>query len=466
MPIKFYNTLTKRKDEFQPISEGEVKLYTCGPTVYETSHIGNFRTFLFEDLLKRYLLLKGFNVTHVMNITDVDDKTILRSNRDNISIPVLTEKYIKLFDKDIQTLKIIPADYYPKATEHISEMINMVKKLIDNGYAYKSDDNSIYFSIEKFDKYGKLANLNFVEQKMSQRIADDDYSKDNPQDFVLWKAWKKEDGKVFWESPWGKGRPGWHIECSAMSNKYLGDNFDIHCGGVDNIFPHHENEIAQSECANNKRFVNYWLHSEHLLVDGGKMSKSAGNFYKISDLIDEGFTPEALRYLLLSGHYRTNINFSLDKKHEALKVVQRIDELHERLINLFAKCDNPDYLPIEYDRFMMALDDDLNTPEALAVFFNWIRKSNTLIDTKIISDREIAEAINFIDKFNLIFDLHIPGETSIPTKVKELANLRQTARINKDWTKADSIRNQILELGWIVEDLPNRGFKLKPLMEK
>ncbi len=302
MPIKFYNTLTKRKNEFQPITNGEVKLYTCGPTVYDTAHIGNFRTFLFEDLLKRYLFLKGFKVTHVMNLTDVDDKTILRSNSDNISIHDLTEKYIELFFKDIQILKIIPADYYPKATEHVTEMINMIKKLIDNEFAYQSDDKSIYFKIEKFEKYGKLANLNLAEQKKTQRIAADDYSKDNPQDFVLWKAWKKEDRKVFWASPFGKGRPGWHIECSAMSTKYLGDNFDIHCGGVDNIFPHHENEIAQSECANNKQFVNYWLHSEHLLIDGGKMSKSAGNFYKINDLIDMGFTPEALRYLLLSGH--------------------------------------------------------------------------------------------------------------------------------------------------------------------
>ena len=463
MPIKFYNTLTKRKDEFQPISDGEVKLYTCGPTVYETAHIGNFRTFLFEDLLKRYLLLKGFEVTHVMNLTDVDDKTILRSNRDNISIPVLTEKYIELFFKDIQILKIIPADYYPKATEHVTEMINMVKKLLDNGYAYRSDDNSIYFSIEKFDKYGKLANLNFAEQKKTQRIADDDYSKDNPQDFVLWKAWKKEDGKVFWESPWGKGRPGWHIECSAMSNKYLGDNFDIHCGGVDNIFPHHENEIAQSECANNKQFVNYWLHSEHLLVDGGKMSKSAGNFYKIPDLIDKGFTPEALRYLLLSGHYRTNINFSVEKKHEALKVIQRVNDLYDKLISF--RYENTGGSPEEYNSFVEALDDDLNTPVALGIFFEWLRKTNRQLDDKTLSDKEIISAINFIDNFNLIFDLHIAGETSIPSIVKELANQRQTARINKDWTKADSIRDQILKLGWIIEDIPD-GFKLKPLMEK
>ncbi|MEE9572006.1 MAG: cysteine--tRNA ligase [Candidatus Neomarinimicrobiota bacterium] len=463
MSIKFYNTLTKRKDEFQPITEGEVKLYSCGPTVYDTAHIGNFRTFLFEDLLKRYLLLKGFKVIHVMNLTDVDDKTILRSNRDNISIPVLTEKYIELFFKDIRTLKIIPADYYPKATEHVAEMINMVKMLLDNGYAYKSDDNSIYFNIEKFDNYGKLTNLDLAEQKKTQRIISDDYSKDNPQDFVLWKAWKKEDGKVFWESPWGKGRPGWHIECSAMSKKYLGDSFDIHCGGVDNIFPHHENEIAQSVCANNKPFVNYWLHSEHLLVDSGKMSKSAGNFYKISELIDEGFTPEALRYLLLSGHYRTNINFSVEKKHEALKVIQRINDLYNKLISF--SYENTGEFPVAYNSFVKALDDDLNTPAALGIFFDWLRKTNRRLDNNSLSDKDIISAINFIDNFNVIFDFHIAEETSIPSIIKELADQRQTARINKDWTKADSIRDQILEMGWIIEDIPD-GFKLKPILER
>lgn len=291
MSIKFYNTLTKRKEKFQPITKGEVKLYTCGPTVYDTVHIGNFRTFLFEDLLKRYLFHKGFKIKHVMNITDVDDKTILRSNKEQKPIAELTQHYEELFYNDLVILNIWPAKYFPKATEHIEEMIKMIGKLIDKGFAYKSEDKSIYFNIAKYDQYGKLANLNLTGQKRNQRVVTDEYSKDNPQDFVLWKAWKPEDGKVFWDSPWGKGRPGWHIECSAMSNKYLGDNFDIHCGGVDNIFPHHENEIAQSECANNKTFVNYWLHSEHLLVDGGKMSKSAGNFYKISDLIDMGFTP-------------------------------------------------------------------------------------------------------------------------------------------------------------------------------
>ena len=464
MSIRLYNTLTKQKDEFQPITNGEVKLYTCGPTVYDTAHIGNFRTFIFEDLLKRFFLLKGYKVNHVMNITDVDDKTIQRSKRDNIKITDLTNEYINLFFNDLKTLKIIPADVYPKATEHVDIMIEMVQKLLDKGFAYKSEDKSVYFKIDKYDDYGKLAKLNMAGQKKSDRVASDDYSKDNPQDFVLWKSWKEEDGDVYWQSPWGKGRPGWSIECSAMSTKYLGEHFDIHCGGVDNIFPHHENEIAQSECANNQKFVNYWLHSEHLLVDGGKMSKSVGNFYKISDLIDMGFTPEALRYLLLSGHYRTNINFSVDKKYEALKVIQRINDFNKRLLDLSAKCNKTNGFPDEYNLFEKALDDDLNTPEALAIFFEWMRKTNTQIDSNSLKDIEIISAVNFIEKFNSVFDL-ITKKTNVPSEVIKLVNEREEARKNKDWAKADSIRNQILDIGWTIEDKPD-GFKIKPVLEK
>lgn len=466
MSIKFYNTLTKRKEKFQPITKGEVKLYTCGPTVYDTVHIGNFRTFLFEDLLKRYLFHKGFKIKHVMNITDVDDKTILRSNKEQKPIAELTQHYEELFYNDLVILNIWPAKYFPKATEHIEEMIKMIGKLIDKGFAYKSEDKSIYFNIAKYDQYGKLANLNLTGQKRNQRVVTDEYSKDNPQDFVLWKAWKPEDGKVFWDSPWGKGRPGWHIECSAMSNKYLGDNFDIHCGGVDNIFPHHENEIAQSECANNKTFVNYWLHSEHLLVDGGKMSKSAGNFYKISDLIDMGFTPPAIRYLLLSGHYRTNINFSIGEKHEALKTVQRIEGFYDRLKRMQKKSESIPGYPDAYELFNDALDDDLNTPVALAIFFNWLRETNKKIDKNLLTDVEVGKAINFVDDFEQIFGIEITIRIDVPQNIIDLANQRQTARLKKDWAKADSIRNQILKLGWIVEDLPHIGYNLKSVLEK
>lgn len=464
MAIQFYNTLTKKKEEFIPLTKGEVKLYTCGPTVYDTAHIGNFRTFIFEDLLKRYLLLKGFNVTHIMNITDVDDKTIERSQSADIHISKLTEKYTKLFFNDLDTLKIIRADHYPKATEHIMVMIDMIQKLMDNGFAYKSDDGSIYFKITEFMDYGKLAKLNMAEQVQSDRIASDDYSKDNPQDFVLWKAWKNEDGEVFWDSPWGKGRPGWHIECSAMSSEYLGNHFDIHCGGVDNIFPHHENEIAQSECAHDSKFVNYWMHSEHLMIDRGKMSKSLGNFYKISDLIDMGFTPEALRYILLSGHYRTKIDFSTSKKHEALKVVQRINDFYDRLISIEVKDAASDQLPAEYDLFIKALDDDLNTPKALGVFFEWLRKTNLIIDSDNISDAEVGASIDFVQKFNQIFDL-LASKSEIPVEVGELIELRSAARSTKDWAKADEYRDKIQELGWVIEDT-NDGTKVKSVSNK
>ena len=465
MSIKFYNTLTRRKEEFKPIIKDEVKLYTCGPTVYDTAHIGNFRTFLFEDLLKRYLFHRGFNITHVMNITDVDDKTIQRSNKENKPIAELTQHYEELFLRDLEILNIWRADPLPKATNHIEEMIKMIGKLIDKGYAYKSKDNSIYFNIAKYDQYGKLANLDLTGQKQNQRVITDEYSKDNPQDFVLWKAWKKEDGKVFWNSPWGKGRPGWHIECSAMSTKYLGEHFDIHCGGVDNIFPHHENEIAQSECANNKKFVNYWLHSEHLLVDGGKMSKSAGNFYKISDLIDIGFTPSAIRYLLLSGHYRTNINFSIDKKYEALKTVQRIKDFYKRLERIQKKYASISGQPDVYRLFCNALDDDLNAPVALAIFFNWIRETNKKIDNNSLPEEEVGKAINFVDDFEQIFGIKVTISTPDKEVIK-MADQRKTAQIQKDWNKADLLRDQIKEMGWNVEDLPHMNYNLKPVLEK
>jgi len=461
MSIRFYNTLTKRKEEFVSIINGAVKIYTCGPTVYDTAHIGNFRTFIFEDLLKRFFLLKGYKVTHVMNITDVDDKTIERSINRNVKIVELTNEYINLFFNDLDNLKIIRADVYPKATEHIEIMIDMVQKLMEKDFAYKSDDGSIYFNITKFNEYGKLANLNMAEQKSSARVASDDYSKDNPQDFVLWKAWKEDDGEVFWNSPWGKGRPGWHIECSAMSTEYLGEHFDIHCGGVDNIFPHHENELAQSECAHGNTFVNYWMHSEHLMVDSGKMSKSLGNFYKISDLTEMGFTPESLRYLLLNGHYRTKIDFSVNKKHEAIKIVQRVNDFYERLINYRIDLQN-DELPSEYDSFVKALDDDLNTSKALGVFFDWLRKTNSKLDDESISDYNIIQSINFVEKFNLIFDLLIK-KNNAPSEVMEMLQKREDARNNKDWALADKIRDQVKELGWIIEDTKD-GVKVKSVL--
>ena len=307
--IKFFNTLSGRKEEFQPFVSGEVKLYTCGPTVYDYAHIGNFRAYIFEDLLKRFLLFMGFKVTHVMNITDVDDKTIRGAAAQGISLAAFTEIYTKAFFEDIRTLQIAPADHYPRATEHIPEMVAMVKGLIRKGYAYKKD-GSYYFSIGKFPEYGKLSKINIEELQPGQRVDADEYEKESVHDFALWKS--KKEGEPFWQTEIGPGRPGWHIECSAMSSKYLGETFDIHCGGVDNIFPHHENEIAQSEALWGKPFVRYWLHCHHLVVDGEKMSKSKGNQFTLRDLLSRNVDPLALRFLLLATHYRKTLNFTFE----------------------------------------------------------------------------------------------------------------------------------------------------------
>ena len=321
--IRFFNTLSGKLEPFHPITQGKVKLYTCGPTVYDYAHIGNFRAYMFEDLLKRFLVFMGYAVTHVMNITDVDDKTINGAHADGISLQDFTKKYIDSFYKDIDTLKITRADHYPKATEHIPEMARMIKGLLDKGYAYEKD-GSIYFSIAKFPDYGRLSKINLEELKPGERIESDEYEKDSVNDFALWKH--KKEGEPFWETEVGSGRPGWHIECSVMSSKYLGETFDIHCGGTDNIFPHHENEIAQSEAYFGKKFVNYWLHCHHLIVDGEKMSKSKGNFYTMRDLLKKNVDPSVLRFLLISTHYRKMLNFTFEALDQANASLQRIKD--------------------------------------------------------------------------------------------------------------------------------------------
>jgi len=307
MTVHVYNTLTRQKEEFKPLKGKQVGFYSCGPTVYNVIHIGNLKSFLAEDVLKRYLTYKGFKVKHVRNITDVDDKTIRDSQKEGVSLKEFTDRYTKAFFEDLETVRILPADVYPKATEHIKQMVALVKKLLDKGIAYKGEDGSIYYDITKFPEYGKLAHIDFKTLKTGARVKQDEYEKGQAQDFALWKAWDKEDGKVFWETEIGKGRPGWHIECSAMSMAYLGDSFDIHGGGEDLIFPHHENEIAQSEGATGKKFAKYWVHNAFLQVNGEKMSKSLGNFYTLRDL--KGYNPIAVRYLMISGNYRRTLIF-------------------------------------------------------------------------------------------------------------------------------------------------------------
>ncbi|NQV36556.1 MAG: cysteine--tRNA ligase [Candidatus Marinimicrobia bacterium] len=450
--MELYNTSVRKKVKFTPLKGNRVRLYTCGPTVYDVAHIGNFRAFVFEDFLKRVLTLVGYDVTHIMNITDVDDKTIQRSMDRKIPIAELTETYTQRFFQDLDRLKVIPADGYPRATDHVKDMQEIIQQLLDKEHAYISNDGSIYFAIDSYKEYGQLAQLDLSGQKSSERMADDDYTKENPQDFALWKSWKPEDGDVYWESPWGKGRPGWHIECSAMSMKYLGHHFDIHCGGVDNMFPHHENEIAQSVCATGKPFVNVWLHNEHLLVDGGKMSKSLGNFYTVEDLLNHGFTSEALRYILLSTHYRTKVNFSLEKKHEAIKAVQRVQSFWDRL-NEFEVSDG-EMLPDESEAFINSLSNDLDAPGALGIAFDYIRKMNNRIDQKEITQAEITMAINFMKQINHAFDF-LSLNIEVPSEVTNLAQLREDARKAKDWTKSDALRDQLKELGWEVRDTPS-----------
>ena len=456
MALQFYNTLKREKEIFHPIVEGKVGLYTCGPTVYDYAHIGNFRTFMFEDLLKRWLLHLGFDVNHVMNITDVDDKTIKKSQAEGVDLFEITERYTDFFMKDLDWLKIIPADIFPKATDSIPKIIRMIKILLDKGFAYREDDGSVYFNIRSFPDYGLLTKINMVNQQSASRVSDDEYDKDAPQDFALWKGWKEEDGDVVWDAPWGRGRPGWHIECSAMSSETLGDHFDIHCGGVDNMFPHHENEIAQSQCATDEPFVNVWLHSEFLLVDGGKMSKSLGNFYRISDLKEMGFTPECIRYQLLAGHYRSKITFSADKKHEGDKIVQKITDLKSRLKKRNSAMFADGSYPEEYSEFKERMNDDLNAPRSFAVFFDWMKIINSKLDQNNISEQELGQGWEFIQAFDKIFGLIKSDQLpEIPIEITHLANQRDKARKMRDWAEADSLRQILKSKGWIVEDTPN-----------
>lgn len=468
MAVRFFNTMGRRLEDFIPVEPGTARLYTCGPTVYNFAHIGNFRAYIFEDLLRRVLAYAGYRVTQVMNLTDVDDKTIRNSIANGMSLGDFTAKFKEAFFNDLKTLRIEPAEFYPAATDHIPEMIALIKALMDKGFAYRADDNSIYFSIAKFPEYGKLARIDMDNQRAGVRIKTDEYAKDAVADFALWKSWDDNDGEVWWDSPWGKGRPGWHIECSAMSMKYLGKTFDIHTGGVDNMFPHHEDEIAQSESANGCRYVNYWLHCDHLIVNGEKMSKSAGNFYTLRDLIERGYNGNELRWVLLGTHYRKKLNFSFDACEQARTVLKKFSELFlrlkdaadsdrndEKVTQLTAKCQND---------FANAINDDLNIAEAAAAVFELQREANRLLDANALSARgaEIIRA-QFRD-FNRIFAVFEPDAVNadIPATVTSLAEERLLARKNKNFARSDELRDQLKMLGWMVEDAPG-GYRLKSL---
>ena len=455
--IRFFNTLTRQKERFIPIENGEVKMYTCGLTVYDFGHIGNFRAFVFEDLLRRWLEYRGFRVTQVMNLTDVDDKTIRASKKHERSLGEITERYIKVFFEDVATLNLEKAEYYPRATEHVPEMVVLIKKLVEKGYAYRGEDGSIYYDISKFKDYGKLARIKVEELKPGARVKVDEYAKEEAQDFALWKAWDEEDGDVFWETEIGKGRPGWHIECSAMSMKYLGETLDIHCGGVDNMFPHHENEIAQSEAATGRKFVNYWLHCEHLLVEGRKMAKRWGNYYTLRDLIAKGYDPKAIRYLLISTHYRQQLNFTFEGVEAAKSTVDRLLNFVYRLADANGKGYGEElYKLIDYVQrsFEEAMDDDLNISVALASLFDFVREVNNLLDDNKLSRNESQEIYRLILSFDRVLGVigEIKKEEKLPKEAEELVQQREEARKAKDWRRADEIREQLKAMGIIIED--------------
>ncbi len=459
MPLVLYNTLNRQKEIFHPISPSEVKLYTCGPTVYDFAHIGNFRTYLFEDILRRWLASK-YNVIQVMNITDVDDKTIRRSKEKGIPLHEYTHDYINFFFEDLLSLKIEPAEYYPRATDHIQEMVQIIQDLLEKKIAYQGEDKSIYYDVSKFPEYGKLAHIEVKELKSGARVSHDEYDKEEASDFALWKAWDKEDGNVFWETSLGKGRPGWHIECSAMSMKYLGHHFDIHTGGVDNIFPHHQNEIAQSEAHTGEKFVNYWLHAEHLIVEGKKMSKSLGNFYTVRDILKKGFSPLALRYFYVSSHYRSKLNFTLQGLQGAESSVHRIRDFILRLKSAHGASypELPEVLNKAYQEFKEGMDDDLNTPRATAAVHESINHLNTPLEEKSISREQAQEVIQFFLHADKILGLNLDEilkESHIPQEIQRLISERESARKNKDYRKADEIRKALQEKHFIIEDTPS-----------
>jgi len=481
MALRFHNTLTRSVQEFVPLDPAgkHVGLYCCGPTVYDFAHIGNWRTFVFADLVRRTLEFSGYDVRHIMNITDVEDKIIKRVRETNTPIREFTGKFEAAFLDDLKTLGCRLPHLSPRATEHIPEMLELIGKLIERGLAYKASDGSVYFSIEKYRgcgcNYGQLVKLNFDEMRAGQRVASDEYDKESVADFALWKARVPEDGDVFWPSPWGEGRPGWHIECSAMSMKALGSTFDIHLGGEDLAFPHHEDEIAQSEGATGQPFVKYWMHGAHLMVEGKKMSKSLGNFFTLRDLLAKGFSGREIRYLLLSAHYRETFNFTLDGLAGARSALGRIDECVGKLRELAGtelRREQVTSLKSEADAaphssnhsllhpFTSALSDDLNISAAWAAVFDWVRETNKRLADVTLTAADAASALTAWEKVDSVLGVGTKAEAEVPADIQALADERAAAKKAKDFKRADAIREELKTKGWAVEDTP-KGPKLK-----
>jgi len=464
--FRLYNTLTRKTEPFTPADGETVRIYTCGPTVYRPAHLGNFRTFLFEDLLRRALALRGWKVMQVMNLTDVDDKIIKWAHEQGTNIGAVTAPITTIFHTDRKFLRIQDAELYPKATDHIPEMIGIVQRLMDKGLAYKADDGSVYYAIDRFKDYGKLSRLDTREVKAGARVIQDDYSKENAQDFALWKAAKPEDEATgaSWDSPWGRGRPGWHLECSAMAMKYLGETLDIHGGGIDLIFPHHEDEIAQSEGVTGKPFSRFWAHGEFLLTEGAKMAKRLGNVATVQDLRDQGVPAAAFRHFVFSTHYRKQLNMSGEALEASIEGVRRIGDFAQRLAE--AKAATPELEKIAEDaeaEVTAALFDDLNAPMALSALYNFVRKANAELDRNGVDKRALESARAAFARINSVLDVipeTVGPDAELATWVEERIGARKAARARREFSQADAIRAEIEARGIAIEDTPH-GTKWK-----
>ncbi len=465
MPLKIYNTLSGAVEEFVPGGERKehvadyppVTMYSCGPTVYSYAHIGNFRTFLFNDFFRRYLKFRGFSVNHAMNITDVDDKTINGANAEGVSLAEYTDRYIRIFLEDLKTLNVEPVEHYPRATESIGDMVDLLERLDRMGVMY-SKDGSLYFSIRKFENYGRLSRLDSREIKTGLRYDTDEYEKDDVRDFALWKASRKEEPS--WDTPFGPGRPGWHIECSAMVRRIFGSTIDVHTGGVDLIFPHHENEIAQSEAAYGEKFVRYWVHVEHLLVEGAKMSKSKGNFYTLRDLTEKGYSPRSIRFLLFSSHYRKQLNFTLEGLRQADQALERIDNFIIRLGEirqdgeqcLAVKSASEDFIA----KFIEYVDDDLNISRGIGAFFEYLHSVNSFMDEGRLTRSDADYVMGVLARMDVVFGfIFFPGagDAGIDAeRIESLIEERNAARRSKNFARSDEIRDMLLAEGIVLED--------------
>ncbi len=457
--MKIYNSMTRKKEEFVPVHEGEVRIYSCGPTVYDYFHIGNARPFITFDVLRRQFEREGYKVTFVQNFTDIDDKMIRRANEEGISVAELGDRFIREYYTDAKALGVRPASVHPRATEHIGEIITLIQKLVDNNHAYATQGGDVYYRVSAFPGYGKLSGQSVEDREMgaSERL-DVETDKENPADFVLWKAQKP--GEPAWDSPWGKGRPGWHIECSAMSMKYLGETFDIHCGGKDLLFPHHENEIAQSEGATGRPYVHYWMHNGFINIDNQKMSKSLNNFFTVRDIAKE-YDLEAVRLFMLSAHYRSPINFSRDQIESANASLNRLytardhlafmkDNGEDRMMNDEEKafCDRLDGYQKQFDA---AMDDDLNTADALGSLFDLIRDANVSV-REGSSKEAAAKALESLKALCDVLGLLTKESNELPEEIRKMVDERAEARKNKDWKRSDELRDAIRAAGYILED--------------